>query len=124
MRSHLHVAASAAVSLVVGAGMVSAGCSSSDGTADAADGGFAYPAFMPSLPQASNLFGGRTLKDFTVVPVLFAGDPTGARAPEFLTKYAASPEWVAAVGEYGVGAMTIAAPIILNETAPPTISDD
>lgn len=121
------MAAAAAASLGLGAGLASVGCSSSGG-ADSAGGageeaGLAYPAFMPPVPQATNVFGGRTLKDFTVVPVLFAGDPDVARVPEFLTRYAASPEWVSAVGEYGVGAMAIAAPIILSEKAPATISD-
>jgi hypothetical protein len=127
MRSRVYFVALAVALLLLGAGAATVGCSSSDGAGaaggDAGEGGLPYPAFMPSVPQAANDFGGHTLRDFTVVPVFFAGDPAAARVPDFLAKYAASPEWTAAAGEYGVGTMTIARPIILNETPPATISD-
>jgi hypothetical protein len=97
-----------------------------DAAVDAGDFGApsdTYPAYRPSLPQAVNLIGGPTLKDFTVVPVVFATDPEGETAITFMTKYAASPEWRAQVQEYGVGTMTIGTPITLSQPAPATIAD-
>jgi hypothetical protein len=125
-----------------------AGCSSEDAaqlaTADAAisdagsegapaDGGGAdfgapsdaYPAYTPPpLPTALKRAPlAPVLTDFTVVPVVFAGDTGAANVPDFLTRYAASAEWTASVAEYGVGNMTVGATVTLAEPAPTTISD-
>jgi hypothetical protein len=63
------------------------------------------------------------LEDFTVVPVIFSGDPGAASVPDFLTRYAASVEWFESVAEYGVGQMTVGGTVTLTEEAPPLISD-
>jgi hypothetical protein len=81
-----------------------------------------YPAYTPPLPTALSR-GAPVLKDFTVVPVLFAGDTGAANVPDFLTRYAASAEWGKSVAEYGVGKITVGATVTLTEPAPKAIND-
>jgi hypothetical protein len=83
-----------------------------------------YPAFHPSLPQILEI-GGATpiMPSVTVVPVFFPGDPLHDQILDFLAKYAAGPEWHEMIGEYGVGALTIAAPVELG-AAPPALVHD
>lgn len=134
MRITLHCVAVVAALLALVASAASAGCSSSQdgapdadaGAGDGADFGEAsttYPAYSPPVPQVVILFGGTTLKDFTVVPVVFAADTRAATLQDFLTKYARSPEWASAVAEYGVGKMSIAKTVVLDETPPSAIRD-
>jgi hypothetical protein len=80
-----------------------------------------HPAYaLPPLPQLQR-GAGITPPDVTVVPVVFAGDTGAADVPTFLTKYAASAEWTASVGEYGVHSLTVGSTVTLSETAPSTL---
>jgi hypothetical protein len=105
--------------------------SNDESAIDAGDGGDAsdapdlhdvYPAFEPSVPQATSL-GGPLFGDFTVVPVIYAGDTDGASVPDYLPKYAASPELTAQLTEYGVGKMTVGTTVTISTPAPTTIAD-
>jgi hypothetical protein len=143
MRRALQLATVAA-GVALAASAMSAGCSSTLDAADPADanadanananandgGDFGapsttYPAYVPaSVPQVVNPWSGPTLKSFTVVPVVFAGDSAATSISDFMKKYAASPEWTAAVKEYGVGTFEVAPAIVLTEKAPSAITDD
>ena len=83
-----------------------------------------YPAFTVDAPQVVN-FGGPTLATPKLVPVYFGNDDTTftAQLTTFMSKLGLSAFWAPAVGEYGVGAITSAAPVQLTDTAPPTIDD-
>jgi hypothetical protein len=81
-----------------------------------------YPAYTPPpFPIVQHGTGWLTT-DFTVVPVVFAGDTGVANVTDFLTRWAASAEF-AAVSEYGVGKMTVGATITLADAAPATLTD-
>ena len=83
-----------------------------------------YPAFTVDAPQVVT-GGGPTLVAPKLVPVYFGNDDTTftAQLTTFMNKLGASAFWLPAVGEYGVGAITSAAPIQLTDTAPQTIDD-
>jgi hypothetical protein len=83
-----------------------------------------YPAPFPPPPQVVN-FGGSVLAAPVFVPVFFAGDDPNyvMKLSDFTAKVGATKYWAAAVGEYGVGPATSAAPVILSEMAPATIDD-
>jgi hypothetical protein len=101
-----------------------------DGAADAGpdvDNGApsdTYPAFTVDAPQVIDL-GGPVVSTPNVVPVYFANDDTNftGQITTFLGKLPASTYWPATVGEYNVGALTIATPIQLTENAPTSIAD-
>jgi hypothetical protein len=67
--------------------------------------------------------GGPILAAPHIVPVFFPGDPKMSTLVDFTQRYVASQFWQQAVGEYGVGAGTVGAPVIRDEVAPPTIFD-
>jgi hypothetical protein len=94
----------------------------SSDTGDAPDLHDVFPAFRPPVPQTASR-GGPTLSDFTVVPVIYAGDSDGASVPDYLAKYAASPELAAQLADYGVGTMTVGTTVTLAGPAPTTIAD-
>ena len=83
-----------------------------------------YPAFKVDAPQVVT-FGGPTLVAPKLVPVYFANDDTTftAQLTTFMNKLGASAFWLPAVSEYGVGALSSAAPIQLKDDAPATIDD-
>ncbi len=81
-----------------------------------------YPAFHPPVPQIQRA-GGDVLATPRVVQIFFADDPAIASMEDFTTKLAASPAWTTMVGEYGVGALTVATPIVLTSNAPASMTD-
>ena len=84
-----------------------------------------YPAFKVDAPQVLS-FNGALLKTPKVVPVYFGNDTSTFtdQITTFLGKLASSPSyWPTPVTEYGIGAMTIASPIPLTESADATLSD-
>ncbi len=87
-----------------------------------------YPAFKVDAPQVVT-GGGPVLATPKVVPVYFANDDTTftGNVTTFLGKLASSTFWgptPPALTEYGVGALSVAAPVQLTENAPtPTIDD-
>ncbi len=87
-----------------------------------------YPAPHPAPPQATDN-GGPLLMTPTVVPVYFANDVMADRTEleAFVAALGASSYWHDTTAEYGIGALTAAAPVELTETAtattPGTIDD-
>jgi hypothetical protein len=81
-----------------------------------------YPAFHPTVPQVTSRHG-RVLASPRIVEIFYADDPEIAQLEDFTTKLAASTEWTAMVQEYGVGAPTIATPVVLAQNAPATLTD-
>src|SRR5580765_7180903 len=79
-----------------------------------------YPEAMPEAPAIGKGGDGSVMTSVRVVPVFFPGDPVEADVVGFLADYAASPYWSQQVGEYGVGALTVADPIELPDAAPQT----
>ncbi len=84
-----------------------------------------YPAFNIDAPQVINVSSGPTLVNPKVVPVYFNNDDSGttAQITTFLNTLPTSTYWGPQVKEYGVGAMTVAAPVQLTEAAPTSIDD-
>jgi hypothetical protein len=66
-----------------------------------------HPAFTPPVPQVLK-GSGTPLAAPRLVPVFFPGHPYEAKLKDFLARFAASSTWTAMVGEYGVGAPTVA----------------
>ncbi len=83
-----------------------------------------YPAFTVDAPQVVT-GGGPVLSAPKIVPVYFANDDTSFtdQLTTFLNKLPASTYWGPSVQEYGVGAITVTAPIQLTENAPDTLDD-
>jgi len=85
-----------------------------------------YPAFKVDAPQVVS-FGGPILATPKVVPVYFGNDQTTFtdQITAFLGKLTTTTAtyWLPAVQEYSVGALTIATPVQLTESAAASISD-
>ena len=82
-----------------------------------------YPAFTPPVPQITRQPTGAVLATPRVVEVYWADDAEAAMLHDFVGKLAVSSEWTAMVGEYGVGAITVATPVTLAANAPTTAVD-
>lgn len=80
----------------------------------------AHVAQFPKVLTA----GGPVLTHALIVPIFFAGDDQQAPATAFFNAVGGSSYWHDAAGEYGVGAATAQAPLVLATAAPATISDD
>ncbi len=109
-----------------GAGPVDAG-GVDEGGAQEAGGGDAgqpgYPAPHSPMPQAVSLKG-PVMTAPKLVTITFKGDALQADIEKFGTELAAAKAyWAGVTAEYGVGPLTLATPIVLDETAPVTIAD-
>jgi hypothetical protein len=80
----------------------------------------AHVAEFPKVLTA----GGPVLTHALIVPIFFAGDDQQASATTFFDAVGGSGYWHDAAAEYGVGAATAQAPVVLSTAAPATISDD
>ncbi|HEX7703491.1 MAG TPA: hypothetical protein VF403_22280, partial [Kofleriaceae bacterium] len=58
-----------------------------------------------------------------VIAITYANDPNRTAYETFFTQYAASAAWTAQANEYGVGALTVAAPGRLAANAPATLTE-
>jgi hypothetical protein len=69
--------------------------------------------------------GGKVIASPIFVPVFFSGDDATmvAKIEDFDAKVGASSYWKTVTDEYGVGAASATAPVMLTETAPLTIDD-
>ncbi len=102
------------------AGAEEAGANEAGGD-DAGEPG--YPAPHSPMPQAVSRKG-PVMTAPKLVTITFKGDALQADIEKFGTELAAAKTyWSGATAEYGVGPLTLAAPIALDETAPVTISD-
>ncbi len=98
---------------------VDSGQTQDDATSDS---GVPFPAWHPPAPQVIS-FGGAVLSPVKIVPVFYAGDPLQSKVEQMLQQLPQSSYWTAISKEYGVGSMTIATSIVLNEAAPTKIDD-
>lgn len=85
------------------------------------DGGPFAPADHDAPPQVVS-YGGNVMKHALIVPIFFPNDNLQAQIEDFLGQLAASSYWNATTSEYGVGPITIAPSVIINDT-PPTTSN-
>ncbi|HEX8724586.1 MAG TPA: hypothetical protein VF737_04245 [Gemmatimonadaceae bacterium] len=79
-----------------------------------------YPALVPTdVPQVADA-GGPVMAAPKIVPIFYAADDaaTVTSLKDFLSKLPASHWWAGWTKEYGVGALTIADPIVLTDTLP------
>jgi hypothetical protein len=81
-----------------------------------------YPAPHPDMPQVVSA-GGPVLKAPRVVPIFFKNDPLKTELLAFANKVGASKYWAANTTEYGVGALTAADAIELDDVPPADIDD-
>jgi hypothetical protein len=87
------------------------------GVVDAA--GLAPVSFPTAVRQ-----GGPVIASPKIIPIVFAGDPLAENVVDFTRKLGPSDYWKASVTtEYGVGAITTADLVVVNE-APPALIDD
>ncbi len=82
-----------------------------------------YPAPHPKEPQVQS-YGGPTMANPRIVPIVFKGDTYVTQIAELSQKVGASDYWKAATAEYGVGAATSIAPIVVDAAAPTATTDD
>ncbi|MEO6777055.1 MAG: hypothetical protein ABI467_29255 [Kofleriaceae bacterium] len=110
-----------------------AGCGSNDmnGTSpDASGSGHADAAidapieapFGNRMPQITG--GSGILAAPKVIAITYANDALRTDYETFFTQYAASTAWAAQAGEYGIGALTVAAPGRLAANAPTTLTEN
>jgi hypothetical protein len=100
-----------------GGGLSGGGASGTGGA-----GGKFNPAPHAPLPQVANL-GGAVLSAPKLRPIFFTDDPDQADVMSFLSELAAGSYWTATTSEYGVGALTLLAPVVGAMASAPTISD-
>jgi hypothetical protein len=81
-----------------------------------------FPAFHPTMPQVRSE-GGAIMPTVRIQPVFFPGDALEAKAVDFLNKLAGSAEWPKLVGEYGVGAASVAPAIDLPAAPPAQVTE-
>jgi len=109
---------------------LAAGSGGDNTQADAGDGGDAgleagqvYPADHPAMPKVVTS-GGPVMTAPKVVPIAFTTDSAIADIDKFATQLGASTDyWAGATSEYGVGALTVTAPIHVNETPAANLLD-
>jgi hypothetical protein len=84
-----------------------------------------FPAPHPGPPQVVNTAGGPVLSSPVIVPVFFSNDDATqmGQLEDFDAKIGATNYWKTVTQEYGVGAATATAPVLLTETATGTIAD-
>ncbi len=80
-----------------------------------------YPAPTGPKPKVENA-GGSVLKAPHIIPVFFPGDALQTQLMDFLTKLAPSQFLSANVSEYGVGATTIGAPVVMASNPPTSLN--
>ncbi|MEO7109488.1 MAG: hypothetical protein ABI183_03530 [Polyangiaceae bacterium] len=81
-----------------------------------------YPAPHPAIAQVRT-FGGPIIAAPHVVPVFFPGDEYEAQLETYLQQLAANESWASSTSEYGVGAMTIGASLVLADAPLAKISE-
>jgi hypothetical protein len=96
-----------------------------DATSDAGDAAATpFPAPHEAAPQVLS-DGGHVAANPIIVPIFFSNDDPSlvSMIEDFESKVGASSYWQAATKEYGVGAATTTAPVMLTETTAKTIDD-
>lgn len=78
--------------------------------------------FPPTMPQVKT-GSGAVLANPKVVPVFFPSDPLQSQVVSFLQAYLARSQAWLALAQYGVGAATLASPVILPQTLAASSTD-
>lgn len=94
-----------------------------DGGTDPDPPAFVFKPAPPGTFAQAISAGGSVVKNPKVVPIVFANDPQKDQITDFTSKIATSSYWGAISSEYGVGALTAKAPIVVSETVASTITD-
>jgi len=108
----------------VDTGTADTGSARDSGASDVSETG-GYPAFVPTdVPQVADA-GGPVMTAPKVLPIFYAQDNsmTVTSIKDFLSKLPGSTYWKSWATEYGVGDVTILAPVTLNETLGTTWDD-
>ncbi len=94
------------------------------GAADADNGAPStqYPAPHPAVPQVQT-FGGPVISAPHIVPVFFPNDEYETQLETFLQQLAANKDWATTVSEYGVGAVTVGASVVLQDAPADKVSE-
>jgi hypothetical protein len=77
-----------------------------------------YPAFPIDAPQIVRADAGAVMTAPTVRLITFAGDPLQADIAKLVEQVRTPAYWTATTAEYGVGPLSIGAPIVVDEVAP------
>jgi hypothetical protein len=78
---------------------------------------------FPALPQVVTL-GGPTMKTPKVLPIFYSTDANISAVKEFLQELTTTTFWSQTTSEYGIGPISILAPVMITTPAPSTISDN
>ncbi len=81
-----------------------------------------YPAPHPPLAALTSS-GGPVLASPRFVPIVFTGEDRTSDIATFTSRLTTSNYWTSTIAQYGVGAATAVAPIIVDETPPAEIED-
>jgi hypothetical protein len=82
-----------------------------------------YPAPHPAIAQVQS-FGGPILTSPRVVPVFFPGDTYQTQLETYLQQLAANKDWASSLSEYGVGAMSVGASVVLADAPAAKVTED
>ncbi len=82
-----------------------------------------YPGPHPTPPKVDT-YGGPTLTAPNVVPIYFGADAFKPDLDKFFAALPGSDWWKTTTAEYGVGDISIGAPVILSEDAPTQTTSD
>jgi hypothetical protein len=77
---------------------------------------------QPVLPQVIDV-GGTFLASPKVQPILYASDSGATDILAFLQEVATTSYWPQTTSEYGVGPLTVLAPVMLSDPAPASVTD-
>ena len=92
-----------------------------DGHIDAVDAPGSSGSLGDLMPQI--IGGSGVIAAPKVIAITYANDPNRTAYETFFTEYAAATAWTAQANEYGVGALTVAAPGRLAANAPATLTE-
>jgi hypothetical protein len=81
-----------------------------------------FPAPHPALPTLISA-GGPVLAHPRFVPIVFAAEDRTSDIATFTSRLATSATWTSVAAQYGVGAATSVAPIVVDETPPALLTD-
>ena len=104
-------------------GGVGGGGGAGGGESTSSTGGSDFvPGAHPSAPRVQNL-GGPVLKTPKIVTITYNEDVNQGELDKFAKELAASAYWAATTSEYGVGPLTVGAPIHIATPAPKAATD-
>ncbi len=118
-------AALAACSSDVGGGGTTQPITTPTDNTGAATAGLAHVARPPvsrAMPQVET-YGGGVMDQPHVIPIFFGAPAQEPELMAFLQSLVGSDYWQKTTAEYGVGSLLVEAPLLLDESFPPSISE-